>query len=446
MQLSTVILLAVSARALDIVPGATWTATNTGEHVQAHGAGIIQDNNVYYLIGEEKTDGALFQAVNCYSSDNLVEWSFERQLLSRTDDGDLGPNRIIERPKVIKNDETGKYVMWMHVDSEDYSDARVGVATSDTVCGEYTYQESFRPLDYQSRDIGLFKDDDGVGYLLSEDREYGTRIIRLTDDYLDVQEVTFGWEYSAESPAMVKRGDYYFVFGSHLTGWDPNDNVYTYATSLSGPWSDWTEFAPVGTNTYSSQVNYVLPLGTDQAVYMGDRWVSSNLAASTYIWLPLEIDGTDVTLSWYDSWSVDVEAGTWTGPGDVTEYEGEDAELSGGARVISCTDCSGGEAAGYIGGTDGENGTAVLSVDASAGRYTLVVEYRNGDTAQRFASVEVNGEAQTVAFLSTSHLSPQIGQSAVHVDLVEGANSISFSSDDSWGPDVDVLLVPVNQS
>lgn len=47
----------------------------------------------------------------------------------------------------------------------------------------------------------------------------------MTDDYLNVTEVTFGWEYFAESPAMLKMDGHYFLFGSHLTGWDPNDNV-----------------------------------------------------------------------------------------------------------------------------------------------------------------------------------------------------------------------------
>lgn len=123
------------------------------------------------MIGEEKTDGALFQAVNCYSSTNLIEWTFVNQLLTVTEEegADLGPNRIVERPKVIKNDNTGQYVMWMHIDSTDYADARVGVATGDSVCGDYVYRESFRPLGFQSRDIGLFKDEDGSAYLLSED-------------------------------------------------------------------------------------------------------------------------------------------------------------------------------------------------------------------------------------------------------------------------------------
>ncbi|KAK1997123.1 glycosyl hydrolase family 43 protein [Colletotrichum falcatum] len=427
--------------ALSIVPGATWTATNTGEHVQAHGAGIIEENGVYYMIGEEKTDGALFQAVNCYSSTNLVEWSFEGRLLTRTEEtGDLGPNRIIERPKVTKNDVTGKYVLHLHVDSTDYKDARVGVATGDTVCGEYEYVRSFRPLGFQSRDIGIFKDDDGAGYLLSEDREYGTRIIRLTEDYLDVAEVTFGWEYFAESPALVKRGGTYFIFGSHLTGWNPNDNVYSYATSLSGPWSEWTEFAPVGALTYRSQVSFVLPLGADKAIYMGDRWHSTNLAASTYIWLPLQINGTAATLDWHDSWNVDVEAGTWSGSTVTAEIEGETAELSNGARVVACSQCSGSSAAGYLGGDT--DGTAAFNFSvAQADRVTLIVNHKNGDAASRHAAVSVNGEQQSAAFLSTSHLSTT-GSSAIHVDLQQGDNAVTFSRSQGWGPDVDQLVVP----
>ena len=35
---------------------------------------------------------------------------------------------------------------------------------------------SFRPLGYQSRDLGLFQDTDGAGYLLTEDRASGLRI------------------------------------------------------------------------------------------------------------------------------------------------------------------------------------------------------------------------------------------------------------------------------
>ena len=143
---------------------------SNGNHLNAHGAGVIRVNNTFYLIGEDKSSGSAFVNINCYSSTDLVQWHYEGALLSQTSSGDLGPNRIIERPKVIYNEQTKKYVMWMHVDSSNYGDAKVGVATSDTVCGgKYEYKGSFRPLGYESRDMGLFRDEDGKGYLLTED-------------------------------------------------------------------------------------------------------------------------------------------------------------------------------------------------------------------------------------------------------------------------------------
>lgn len=57
----------------------------------------------------------------------------------------------------------------MHIDSANYSEAKIGVATGDTVCGKYTYLRSEQPLGFQSRDSGVFVDDDGKGYLLTED-------------------------------------------------------------------------------------------------------------------------------------------------------------------------------------------------------------------------------------------------------------------------------------
>jgi beta-xylosidase len=121
------------------------------------------------LIGEDKTKGSAFQNVNCYSSTNLVEWTYVGALLSQTSSGDLGPNRVVERPKVIYNDSTKKYVLYMHIDSSSYGEAKVGVATGNSPCGSYTYQGSFQPLGFQSRDMGLFKDDNGSAYLLTED-------------------------------------------------------------------------------------------------------------------------------------------------------------------------------------------------------------------------------------------------------------------------------------
>ncbi|KAL0942149.1 galactan 1,3-beta-galactosidase [Colletotrichum truncatum] len=428
---------------LQIISGGTWTATNTGRHIQAHGAGIIKVGSTYYMIGEDKTEGSAFQNINCYSSTNLVEWAYVGALLSRTNSGDLGPSRVVERPKVIYNESTRKYVLYMHIDSSNYGEAEVGVATSDTVCGKYTYLASWRPLGFQSRDIGLYKDDDGSAYLLSEDRANGLRIDALTSDYLNVTHTVHLWPDRIEAPAILKRNGYYFMFGSKLTGWDPNDNVYSYATSLAGPWSAWKTFAPVGSKTFTSQTTFVLPVG-DMAIYMGDRWVSKLLMRSTYVWLPLTISGTTVTLSDHVNWVPNVGAGTWAPGPTETSYEGESATLSGGAKTISCTGCSGGSAAGYLGGSAaGAVQFSNVSVQSS-GRTTVRIKHVNGDSSQRWATVTCNGVSQTVSFLPTVGGTP--GSSSLFCNLNAGSsNTIKIaSSDSSWVADIDRIFVPVN--
>jgi hypothetical protein len=107
------------------------------EHLQAHGAGLVYEDGLYYLIGEDKTEGSSFQNINCYSSPDLVQWTYEAALLSRTAEaGDLGPSRVVERPKVLYNDQTGKYVLFVHIDSSDYGEAKLGLAEGTTVCGQ----------------------------------------------------------------------------------------------------------------------------------------------------------------------------------------------------------------------------------------------------------------------------------------------------------------------
>jgi hypothetical protein len=191
-------------------------------------------------------------------------------------------------------------------------------------------------------------------YLLQ--RENGLRIVALSDDYLTVTTNTYLWKDSIEAPAMVKLGGRYYMFGSHLTGWDPNDNVYSTSTSLTSGWSAWKTFADSGSKTYTSQTNYVLRTGDSAAIYLGDRWVSKNLMASTYVWLPLTISsGGSVVMKNAVSWVAGaagdgtVQAGA---PPAETSYEGEAATYGGKARDVSCSACSGGKAAGYIGGSD----------------------------------------------------------------------------------------------
>ncbi|OJJ95025.1 hypothetical protein ASPACDRAFT_1860409 [Aspergillus aculeatus ATCC 16872] len=426
---------------LDIVSGATWTAAGTNKHIQAHGTGLTEVDGVYYIIGENHTSGSSFQSINCYSSTNLRDWTFENELLTLQASGDLGPSRVVERPKVIYNDDTRKYVMWLHIDDSSYAEARAGVATSDTVCGAYTYLNASRPLGFQSRDLGLFKDTDGTGYLLTEDRANGLRIDRLSADYLTVESNVHLFTADYEAPAVYKTGDTYFMFASQLSGWSPNDNKYTTATNLSGPWSDWADFAPSGSDTYSSQTSYVADVD-GLVMYMGDRWVSTDLASSTYIWLPLTISGTTATITSDAAWTPSFKDGTWTTVSNTTTYGAKSAgTIAGSATSITCSGCSS-EIIGWLGGPD--NGTLTFgAVDfAAAGENTLQISYGNGDSTQRYCSVTVNGKTHIVAFLPSG--GPQtLRTSVLNADVEQGSgNVVTFSAyNGGYCPDIAGLVI-----
>ncbi|CAE6478351.1 unnamed protein product [Rhizoctonia solani] len=466
--LSSIILLGLShltTATLQIVPAATWTASGTNQHIQAHGGGMIKEGSTYYWVGENKLNGSAFQSINCYSSTNLVEWKYVGALLTLQSSGDLGPSRVVERPKVIYNPTTKQYVMYMHIDSSNYGEAKVGVATGSSVCGTYSYRGSFQPLGFESRDMGLYKDTDGTAYLLTEDvshvliyfvfhnmtltyiqRANGLRIDKLSDDYLSVVSNVYRWAEKYEAPAVIKSSaGVYFMFASQLTGWNTNDNMYSTSTSLSGPWSSWKTFAPAGSRTWDSQTTFVLPIGNN-FMYMGDRWFSSNLMRSTYVWLPLTISGTTASMPTnYLNWVVDVNTGAMSaGPGE-NWYEAESASLSGAAVTASCSGCSGSSAVGYIGGS-GNGVLTFKSVASNAStRTTLRIKHMNGDTTQRYGTVTVNGVAQTVAFLPTADGATP-GSSVVHVNLNSGSsNTVSIAAyNGGYVADVDRLMVPVS--
>lgn len=230
------------------------------------------------------------------------------------------------------------------------------------------------------------------------------------------------------------------MFASQLTGWNPNDNYYATATSLSGPWSGWKKFADSGSNTYASQTTFVLPVG-DSFVYMGDRWVSDNLMRSTYIWLPLTISGTTATLKNSVNWIVNPSTGASSAGPSENQYEGEAATLGNDARTIDCSSCSAGKAAGYIGGAD--KGTVVFSNVQSdtATRTSIRVKHLNGDRSQRIADVTVNGKTQRLSFLPHGGGDP--ASSVLNVDLKQGTNEIKFVGvNGGFAADIDRLMVP----
>ncbi|MFF4269601.1 RICIN domain-containing protein [Streptomyces sp. NPDC001536] len=309
------------AAALTIPNGVQFT-DSSGNALHAHGGGVIKVGSYYYWFGENRNSDNTFRYVSAYRSTDLKNWEFRNNVLTQSSAAELG-TAYIERPKVMYNASTGKFVMWMHKENgTDYSEARAAVAVSDTVDGNYTYQGSFRPLGtHMSRDITTFVDTDGTGYMVSAANEnYDLHIYRLNSAYTAIDSLVANpWAGGhREAPALFKRGGVYFMLTSGATGWNANQQQYATATSLAGPW---TSMANIGdSTTYNSQTAYVLPVqGTSGTsyLYMGDRWGNSfggTVNDSRYVWLPLTFpSSTTMSMSWYPEVTVDAAAGTVSG-------------------------------------------------------------------------------------------------------------------------------------
>src|SRR6478736_4380712 len=301
--------------------GGFWNDT-AGNRIEAHGAGVIRVGDTWYWIGEDKSgNSGGFKAVNCYSSKDLSHWEFKRAIITKQTSTDLAASdRIIERPKVIYNEATKKFVMWLHWEGQNYATAEAGVFTSDTVDGAYTQVRHFRPNDRMSRDDTLFKDEDGKAYFLSASNENkDLSLYDLTDDYTNMKsQISTLWPGSyREAPAIMKAKGHYFIVNSAATNWDPNQQKYSTATSLQGPWS---ALANVGDSTgFDTQTAFIIPVQgtkTTTYIYAGDRWQDPDLKSSKYIWLPIKITGdTKLAMDFHDSWQLNVTTGEWSASG-----------------------------------------------------------------------------------------------------------------------------------
>ncbi len=337
-----------------------------GVHINAHGGGMMFYDGTYYWFGENKSDttSCAMVGVMCYSSRNLTDWKYERVALPVVDDpnSDIVRGCILERPKVIYNEKTGKFVMWFHLElkGRGYAAARAGVAVSDTPTGPYRFVRSGRvnpgklPADmdaqaiatfdtlnatnYQkwwtsewhdavnnglfvkrdleggqmSRDMTLYVDDDGKAYhIYSSEENLTLHIAELSDDYLShsgkyVRVAPAGHN---EAPAIFKKDGTYWMITSGCTGWNPNEARMFSAPSVMGPWTQHPSpcVGPNSKLTFGGQSTYIQKVEgkQDAFLFMADIWRPKHPSDARYIWLPVRFREGKPVIEWMDSWTLD---------------------------------------------------------------------------------------------------------------------------------------------
>lgn len=341
-------------------PGELWL-DNTGKHINAHGGGILYYGNRYYWFGEFKSDTTnnAMVGVSCYSSNDLYNWKNEGIALSVVNDkkSDIVKGCIIERPKVVYNKKTKRFVMWFHLElkGKGYETARVGLAISDKVTGPFRYIRSFRsntglyPMNMpnkdeefkkfrnsewrtpewkkavekglfvkrdlsvgqMSRDMTLFVDENSKAYhIYSSEDNLTLQIAELSDDYLFYTgkyiRVSPGGDN--EAPTLFKREGKYYMITSGCTGWAPNTARLFIADSIMGKWTQYPNpfCGENSQQTFKSQGTYILNVHgkKDTFIFMADRWTPTNPIDGRYIWLPISFEEDKPKIKWLNAWSL----------------------------------------------------------------------------------------------------------------------------------------------
>jgi len=350
-------------------PGKMWT-DKRGVHINAHGGGILFHDDIYYWYGEHKVEGDAGNSaqvgVHLYTSSDLLNWEDQGialKVITDDPDSEIARGCILERPKVIYNARTRKFVMWFHLEllGMEYDAARTGVAISDRPQGPFTFVKSFRPnagfwpvnveefhklpvsdtvkekycgglgclpahvdslnilgRDFHggqmARDMNLFVDSDGKGYHLYSSEENSTlHISELTDDYLSYsgKYVRLFPNRYMEAPTIFKTNDstYYFI-GSDCTGWNPNAARSAVARNIFGPWKELGNpcIGADSSITFNSQSTFILPVeGVENAfIFMADRWKPENHIDGTYVWLPISFEDDGLYIRWFDQWNLTI--------------------------------------------------------------------------------------------------------------------------------------------
>ncbi|MGW7685545.1 family 43 glycosylhydrolase [Kribbella sp. NPDC054772] len=369
-------------------PGEPWLDTN-GAVIQAHGGQVVpakdeDGRSIYYWYGEDRSNGYYNSpGVHLYSSYDLYNWKDEGlalRAMSSLDQfendkyfaklykhyspaqkdvvwRDLSTNNvrtdgwatssILERPKVIYNKSTGKWVMWVHSDgpssptsTSNYARAEAGVAIADSPKGPFRWIDSYRlnrvpsdsvpwcgsgssfdPAGGMARDMNLFVDDDGTAYIIYSSEENRTMYVsKLNKSYTYLSaspdKAVQGKDFTRtlvcnqrEAPAMFKSEGTYYLLTSGATGWDPNPLHYATSQNILGQFTDrGVPIAGAGAaNTYRSQSTNVIPIDQkhNKFLFMGDRWTPSDLANAPYVWMPMSFgEGGSLSVGPDSEWTL----------------------------------------------------------------------------------------------------------------------------------------------
>lgn len=296
--------------------GQIWFDVDNNQ-IQAHGGCIVKFGNTFYWYGENKgcdnipgTRRVENIGISCYTSTDLVNWKYQGLVLKSEHidtSSKIYYKNIMERPKVIFNEETNQYVMLVHIDSPDYLWQQVGVAVSNSPIGPFEFVKAVRPNGRCSMDFTVFVDKNKTAHLIhTTEGDYSLCVSRLTKDYMnfDGYSSEIFVNQLREAPALFYKSGAYYMITSGVTGWDANSALYAKSPNLYSGWR-FIDNPCVGENyrkTFFGQSSYIFE-NEGKFYLMLDHWKPYELKNSGYSILPITFNEDGLTVVWSNDWN-----------------------------------------------------------------------------------------------------------------------------------------------
>jgi len=330
----------VKAQAKNIKNDIFWQ-TKDGQPINSQGGGIfkfpdpVTGIQKYYWYGVQyveanlyRTDptltqpNATFESVTCYSSTDLVNWTFEADVLTKKETNKTGKTWV-GRLGVAYMAALKKYAMFVQHGNQ------VLVTLADSPTGQFTWHQkiNMEPMIGTSNtgDQTVFTDEDtGKSYLIYSYGKGRNKIyvseIGIKDGKVGLLDCTqiFKGE-SREGNCMFKYNNKYYMAASNIYGWDSSHAYYLVADDIRGPYVPANNMLVMaGADKDYAHVSqtgfFVLVKGskTETVVYCGDRWANFAGNGLGYNqWCPISFEGATPFFNSLSSWNLDSQTGEW---------------------------------------------------------------------------------------------------------------------------------------
>lgn len=322
-------------------PGLPWPDTD-GVPINAHGFCIVPHAGKFFWYGSHKIAGLSElqkneAGVRCYVSSDLLNWTNAGLVLDVSAPGlnpEVADAGILDRPKVIFNAVTKKFVMYFKLYPPQTRGgalrtdvAYTGTAVSTTPTGPFEYQGRFLGggSDTGSGDFAIFQDTDGaVHHIAVRKPDQGRKDKPLVCGRLSADGLKPGGDYvvmagvmnATEAPALFRHAGKYYLLGSGSSGWTPNAARMFVADHLTGPYQSlgnpchgMNPHNQLGSElTFGGQSTFVFPVPDREAQFiaMFDLNNPSDPINAGYIWLPLEFAAGKPVIQWRSEWNTSV--------------------------------------------------------------------------------------------------------------------------------------------